>query len=1218
GEYKRQRNINLGGSRRNENSRSNARTVLNTAHEERQKREADRRRQKAASLIQQRWRGARDTGVWRESMRSSLDVSMLSKEPVDLRLIFEALVTFTAYYNGQPQDAGTLHTLLRLLFDNTPTIPARYSRIVAMLSPQVNVHAEPPTLEQVKWAGLISRLLGLALKASASDTASVDADAVLRAILCATTTTATSTASISGRSSGGKIFWSMQRGVLQKLVEANTLYACLSQYIAHADKKSNSAGLNAAVDLAVLPLGVESIQKLAIEHFVQCILTIPGLPSKLGAYGAASITRSRVKWSILADQVQLEMQQRQSAAIRSKQGDSAFGSALSTTTANNKLVLELALTAINTMGNMAAFVLPQLSRQGQATELDSAFIQACAACARAIPSCNLLDLSKSSSKSKTAGERLVVAADAHALKWLSQMLSVQVLELLARASCDSGPSERILQTAAAAQELLLVFVQKWGETASRAVLDNLFQAVDIRTVGWRSVLDDHEFLSAFTGDRVKVETIQSHDLVRLQLLCELLNRQLQTIGDDELFAQGMSLPLPDIKVIARVCRNIAFVLYWSQSIPADLVHLRDIAASLTQQLFIRNSRRPFVEEGFWLVLPALLDMSSFADRVAEDPIFATDNDAATADSDSDISGSDASDADSDTELPPRGAVAAEDTPGVGTDALSSHRLSWLVNTYSGLRHNQRQHIDRSIMTPRLAVLRNIPFVVPFNDRVRLFHALVNRDRERLGLGSLGNGRSTLTHFGALHVARVEIRRASVFEDGFRKLYPVLSGKPIRDFSASGGLEHDTIGARSVSHPGGFGSTDMDVDATGDIDGGSQPFISSGASQPRDLWEPIEPMGSLGNSRFQRSDIFKRRMQIEFVDQHGIPEAGIDGGGVFKEFLTSLVREAFDTRKGMFNATKHNSLYPNPESMHHTGTEERLLMLDMFKFLGAVIGKALYEGILVDVPFALFFLGRCMGYLPTFNDLPTLDEELYRGLVSLKNYPITEKATTDGEAEEDEIYQVFGMDFTVTVSTHDGHTRVVPLVPGGDTIKVTAHNRLLYLGLIAQFKLVRQIDAPTKAFLSGLHSIIPEAWLRLLFATPLELSRLLSGDSEAINIEDWKRNTHYEGAYHAKRGEHPTIVAFWDVVENELTEEQRRKLCKFATSCERPPLLGFAELNPLFCISSSSSDENGNHDHRLPSASTCVNLLKLPVYSSRETLCDKLTTAIESGVGFDLS
>lgn len=35
-------------------------------------------------------------------------------------------------------------------------------------------------------------------------------------------------------------------------------------------------------------------------------------------------------------------------------------------------------------------------------------------------------------------------------------------------------------------------------------------------------------------------------------------------------------------------------------------------------------------------------------------------------------------------------------------------------------------------------------------------------------------------------------------------------------------------------------------------------------------------------------------------------------------------------------------------------------LEYFKFLGLIIGKAVYEGILLDVAFAEFFLKKCLG------------------------------------------------------------------------------------------------------------------------------------------------------------------------------------------------------------------------------------------------------------------
>ena len=42
------------------------------------------------------------------------------------------------------------------------------------------------------------------------------------------------------------------------------------------------------------------------------------------------------------------------------------------------------------------------------------------------------------------------------------------------------------------------------------------------------------------------------------------------------------------------------------------------------------------------------------------------------------------------------------------------------------------------------------------------------------------------------------------------------------------------------------------------------------------------------------------------------------------------------------------------------------------------------------------------------------------------------------------------------------------------------------------------------------------------------------------------------------------------------------------------------------------------EDRLPTASTCMNLLKLPAYLSSKNLKDKLLYAINSGAGFELS
>lgn len=56
-----------------------------------------------------------------------------------------------------------------------------------------------------------------------------------------------------------------------------------------------------------------------------------------------------------------------------------------------------------------------------------------------------------------------------------------------------------------------------------------------------------------------------------------------------------------------------------------------------------------------------------------------------------------------------------------------------------------------------------------------------------------------------------------------------------------------------------------------------------------------------------------------------------------------------------------------------------------------------------------------------------------------------------------------------------------------------------------------------------------------------------------------------------------------------------------------------ELYPVFCI------HNGGTDlERLPTASTCMNLLKLPEFCDEHLMRNKLLYAIESSAGFELS
>ena len=130
---------------------------------------------------------------------------------------------------------------------------------------------------------------------------------------------------------------------------------------------------------------------------------------------------------------------------------------------------------------------------------------------------------------------------------------------------------------------------------------------------------------------------------------------------------------------------------------------------------------------------------------------------------------------------------------------------------------------------------------------------------------------------------------------------------------------------------------------------------------------------------------------------------MDGGGLFKDFLGALVAEAFDEKRGLFKETPDLTLYPNPASELECGPDH----LRRLEFLGAVLGKAVYEGILVDVPLAGFFLAKLRDQRPPeLNDLATPSAETHRHLVGLKQMP-----AADVEA--------LGLDFTATDQSRYG-------------------------------------------------------------------------------------------------------------------------------------------------------------------------------------------------------
>ena len=335
-----------------------------------------------------------------------------------------------------------------------------------------------------------------------------------------------------------------------------------------------------------------------------------------------------------------------------------------------------------------------------------------------------------------------------------------------------------------------------------------------------------------------------------------------------------------------------------------------------------------------------------------------------------------------------------------------------------------------------------------------------------------------------------------------------------------------------------------------------------------------------------------RLVVEMINQYGLDEAGIDGGGVFREFVLRLLETAFDPTRGFFVLTSDGLLYPNPNVDFLIENFEQ-----HYYFLGRLLGKAIQCKILSSIKFALFFLqkiliskSKSMDTRLDIDYLASLDPQIYKNLLYLK----------DSENIEE-----LELNFALN-SSEFGETKLIELKPGGKDIYVTDDNKIEYIHLVADFKLNKQINRQVIAFRNGIANVIDLELLRLFNFN--EFQYLISGSEEFIDVNDWKVHTVYAGTYNP---DNPVIVNFWNVVES-FDEEQKRKLLKFVTSRSRTPLFGFKNLIPNFAIHSSGSEL------RLPTASTCLNLLKLPPVEDFDILREKLVCAIESDAGFELS
>ena len=272
---------------------------------------------------------------------------------------------------------------------------------------------------------------------------------------------------------------------------------------------------------------------------------------------------------------------------------------------------------------------------------------------------------------------------------------------------------------------------------------------------------------------------------------------------------------------------------------------------------------------------------------------------------------------------------------------------------------------------------------------------------------------------------------------------------------------------------------------------------------------------------------KKRLMIKFDG-----EDGLDYGGLSREFFFLLSHEMFNPFYCLFEYSAHDNytLQINP----HSGINPE--HLNYFKFIGRVVGLAIFHRRFLDAFFIGALYKMILGKMVVLADMEGVDADFHRSLQWMLDNDIS-----DGILE-------------ATFSTEEERFGVVTeedLIPDGRNIDVTNENKKEYVELMVRWRIERRIAAQFEAFKEGFHELIPQDLINVFDERELEL--LIGGIAE-IDVDDWKKHTDYRG--YTEKDE--VVQFFWETIRS-WDGEQKSRLLQFATGTSRIPVNGFKDL-----------------------------------------------------------
>ena len=338
----------------------------------------------------------------------------------------------------------------------------------------------------------------------------------------------------------------------------------------------------------------------------------------------------------------------------------------------------------------------------------------------------------------------------------------------------------------------------------------------------------------------------------------------------------------------------------------------------------------------------------------------------------------------------------------------------------------------------------------------------------------------------------------------------------------------------------------------------------------------------------------------------------NGLGPTLEFF-NLIFEKMKEEKYLWYKTTNGSWYPN------IGLNENELGIKTFKLLGYIIGRAIYDDRLIDIPLSKIFWSLILERPILLEDIAYIDINLYKALKDFNNLIKQKQALLEkepnlsGEEIEKRILynnsELSSLDIYFIFPGTD-----IELKKDGSKILLSMQNVEEYVNLIYDCLLYKGVSRVVTAFREGFCLICGIYNLKCF--TSSEIEEYICGSREI----KWEENTLYENIK-PEHGYTKNSRIFDDLIKFmcKLDKIGQRQFLIFTTGTSRLPIGGFKSLSPKLTIVKKTFEKGDNPDNYLPTVMTCQNYLKLPEYSSYDIFEKKMLFAMkEGGKEFSLS